>query len=306
VWAGHCPPCVPSSFSCDLTRKSQGFGKGPQADYPTPSPWAAYVLLGTVPLPGWGFLILAIIMGVPDWKSRYDFWLGVAESSAPWFGPIIPVLRYPYFPAVLAIVGIIYLILVGYPGPSIIRHSVVPLVAWILFAISATAVVGTAVAGYFEFRVREEADKLVLSIPRSSSPRENNPLQPQRPLNYENRDLQPNQIRILLNEFPNLKASMQQLNIAIAPNDPQASSLFRQLQPIIYRSGIRPADASFPPRGPDDQGQLILVHDKNNVPNTARKLMEVLTIADIPTQYSTAESVRDPEFIFFIAPTPLP
>jgi hypothetical protein len=114
--------------------------------------WAAAVLLGTVPLPGWGLLLLAIVMGVPDWKSRYDFWLGVAESSAPWFGPIIPVLRYPYFPAVLAVVGIIYLALVGYPGPSIIRHRIVPLVAWVLFAFSATAVAGTAVAGYFEFR----------------------------------------------------------------------------------------------------------------------------------------------------------
>ena len=267
--------------------------------------WVADVLLGTVPLPGWGLLLLAIVMGVPDWKSRYDFWLGVAESSAPWFGPIIPVLRYPYFPAVLAVVGIIYLALVGYPGPSIIRHRIVPLVAWVLLAFSATAVAGTAVAGYFEFRVREEADKLALGIPRSSSPRENNPSQPQRPLNFDTRDLQPNQIRILLNEFPNLKTSIPQLNIAIAPNDPQALSLFRQLLPIISRSGMRAAEANFPPRGPEDQGQLILVHDKNNVPEPAKKLMEVLTIAGIPTQHSTAKEVPDSQFYFFIAPTPI-
>jgi hypothetical protein len=265
--------------------------------------WATAVLLGTVPLPGWGLLLLAIVMGIPDWKSRYDFWLSVAESSAPWFGPIIPVLRYPYFPAALAIAGIVYLILVGYPGPSVVRHRVVPLVAWVLLTLSATIVAGTAIAGYFEFRVREEADKLVLNIPRSSSPKENDASQ--RPLSFEQRDLQPNQIRILAKELPNLKTSMPQLHIALAPNDAQARNLYSELQPIIYRSGMIPVMVDFPPRGPEDQGQIILVHDKNKVPDAASKLMQVLTIADIPTQYSTAEAaIRDPDFIFFIAPTP--
>jgi ribose/xylose/arabinose/galactoside ABC-type transport system permease subunit len=31
--------------------------------------WLTDWLLGTVPLPGWVMVILAIVIGVPDWKS---------------------------------------------------------------------------------------------------------------------------------------------------------------------------------------------------------------------------------------------
>jgi hypothetical protein len=59
---------------------------------PTPAiNWAAvrkraYVLITAPKIPAWAVIILLIVREIPDWKSRFDFWLAAARSLGgfPW------------------------------------------------------------------------------------------------------------------------------------------------------------------------------------------------------------------------------
>jgi hypothetical protein len=217
--------------------------------------WMSSVLLGTVPLPGWAMLALAIIIGVPDWKERYEFWLGVSKSTGPWFAPVIPILAHPYFPGALALTGFFYLIVVGYSGSSVIRHTLLPFVAWAVVGVCIIAVGGTAVAGYFELRARQEGEKIALGIPRGASPAENNPDKPQRPLKFGNgQDIQPDQLRILKEEIPKIHDELQNMTMAVAPPETGPRVNPQPFQLIFSRSGLNSSLSFVGPRGPEDQG----------------------------------------------------
>lgn len=69
----------------------------------------AKALLGQFQVPGWLFLILAIVIGVPDWTSRYQFWLGVAKSTSGKMSVVATILLWPYFPLVLAVIGLSFI-----------------------------------------------------------------------------------------------------------------------------------------------------------------------------------------------------
>jgi hypothetical protein len=92
----------------------------------------ANVLLGQIKLPGWLFLLLAIIMAIPDWKSRYEFWLEVAKSSGGQLAMVANVLAWPYFSPALAIAGVLYLLLVGQPKKGVQRHPLIPIIGWVI------------------------------------------------------------------------------------------------------------------------------------------------------------------------------
>jgi hypothetical protein len=114
------------------------------------------VLLGTVQLPGWAMLLLAIVIGIPDWKSRYEFWISTAQSTGQQIAMLAPLLSHPYFPGILAIAGIIYLVIVGYPGESSIRHKFIPIFGWLFLAVIMVSIITTAGFGAIEIYIRKE------------------------------------------------------------------------------------------------------------------------------------------------------
>lgn len=159
---------------------------------------AANVLLGQVKLPGWLFLFLAVVIGFPDWNSRHEFWLQVAKSSGGRLAMVAEALAWPYFSPTLAIVGVLYLLLVGQPKKSVQRHPLFPIIGWISVTICFAAIVVTAGFGAAEAYIRTEIAKGISGISRDTP---DVPSPNQRPLLEINYELQPDQIRILLLEF---------------------------------------------------------------------------------------------------------
>jgi hypothetical protein len=252
-------------------------------------------------------LIIAIFIAVPEWNERIRFCLEVVQSSGGILSGVANILLWPYFPLALGTVGFLYVALVGRNVTAPFQHPAIPVVAWISLAPCFVAIVVTVGSGAIEIYIRTEIAKGVAGVPRATSPADDQSRQ-QRPLQTATRELQPDQIRILLRELPNLRDTTPVLFFAIAPSDTQANQLWMQFIPLLPRSGLIGRTYDFYPRGPEDQGLVLLVADKNNVPRTAQRFLEVLALADIHPEISSAkfDPVQDgkaPDFVFFIAPT---
>jgi hypothetical protein len=60
------------------------------------------ILFGRIKLPGWAAILFAAITGIPDWKSRLDFWLGAVVVAGGHLGMIAAAIASPYFSPALA------------------------------------------------------------------------------------------------------------------------------------------------------------------------------------------------------------
>ncbi len=221
----------------------------------------ANALLGQFQVPGWLLIILAIIIGVPDWNVRYEFWLAVVKDMGGHMSMVASILLWRYFPVALAGVGAVFL-LVGwnqrYPAQ---RHPIVPIVGWLCFTVCVVAIGLTAAYGWHEITLREAYAQGRAGIPRGG-PDENNPNHPQKPLLADTNiySLTPDQVRILLVEIPKLKPLIRVAYFSKAPNDVGSPyNLWRQFQDVFVRSGITPDLRTEEPRGPEEEGLMIAV-----------------------------------------------
>jgi hypothetical protein len=237
---------------------------------------AANTLLGQVKLPGWLFLLLAIVIAVPDWKSRYEFWLEVAKSSGGFLAMVAGILEWPYFSPALGIVGVLYLLLVGQPRKGVQRHPLLPIIGWISFAVCCSAIIVTAGYGAVEIYIRTEIAKGISGIPRGT-PGETNTNRPQTPIYADGYDLYPDQIRILIQEFTKLQERIPIIYFAKVLGDNTSNSVQAQMEDIFRRSGIGNVQRiSQSPRGLAEEGLMISVHDLNNIPIIAQKVREAI------------------------------
>ena len=270
----------------------------------------ANALLGQFQVPGWLFIILAIIIGVPDWNSRYEFWLSVVKAMGGHMSLVASILLWRYFPVALAGVGAVFL-LVGwnqkYPAQ---RHPLVPIVGWVCFAVCVVTITLTAAYGWHEITLREAYDQGRAGTPRGT-PDENNPNRPQKPLfsNTSMYSLSPDQIRILLLELPKLKPLIRVAYFSKTPNDlGPPLSLYHQFEDVFIRSGISPALISEDPRGPEEEGLMIAVRNPDQMPLAAQKIREAFEIANIhlrPIQLPDNLAGPDREFVVFLGPRPI-
>lgn len=268
---------------------------------------AISLLLGRIVLPAWLAIAVAIFLTVPAVNDAVHFWLDTAETTPGWAAKLAPIIASSYFPGALGLFGLCYLILVGYEGTDIIRHTIVPVVGWIVVGLCLIAVLVTTGIGYFELRVRQEADKVALGIPRGASPAENNAARPQRPLQTQSRILQPDQIRILLQELPKFQQYQSKVFLASTPSDFETGSVIGQYPPLLVRSGIEPSMGSIKPRGPEDQGLIIAVAENSPIPEAAKRFQQILEVADIHVRIVAGNwvNVGPGYFIFWAAPAPL-
>lgn len=280
----------------------------PPTSTPKPNRLAqiASLLLGTVQLPGWAMLVLAIIIGVPDWKSRYEFWLATAAGTGSKIAVLAPILAHPYLPGILAVAGVIYLVIVGAPGKSAIRHKWLPVVGWIAFTVCFSAIIATAGFGWIELYIRSEIAKGVAGMPRGA-PDENTPQRQQRPLTAISRNIQPDQARILKQEIPKLRQYFTEIGIVSMPNDIESYQLSIEYQIIFNRSGILTHRDLTYPKGPDDEGIIISYSNDDNAKLNAQKLKEAFEIANIRARiteesYTASSGLILPKLTLFIAP----
>jgi hypothetical protein len=267
--------------------------------------WVKSALLGRVTLPGWLAIAMAVFLGIPAWNDAVNFWLETAKTSPLWLATAAPIVTSQYFAPALGLAGFIYLAIVGYEGTSIVRHRIVPIVGWVVLGVCVVSVVVTAGVGATEIYILTEIAKGVAGVPRDTSPATNNQTRPQRPLQSQSRFLQPDQVRILLEELPKLRQFASHMIIATAPNDNEAVDVARQYFPLFDRSGIRTSGATIYPNGPEDEGILIGVANINNPPEAAQKLREILSIADIHAELRSIKNnalLSDDGVMLFIAP----
>ena len=271
--------------------------------------WIASVMLGRVVLPFWLTIAMAIFLGVPEWSEAVRFWLETAKTTGGIAATVAPILTYPYFPPGLAIFGFLYLAVVGYTGTDVVRHKLVPIVGWIVVGVCFVSIVAVAGAGYFEIRVRQEANKIALGIPRNT-PDFNNPQRPQTPLfsQTNGRVLTPDQIRVLILELSKLRGTMQVLHVAYTPSDDEVSGVRVQYADILRRAGLGMSQLVQTPLGPEDEGLIFEVRDPNNISDNARKVQEAFAVANIFPKVQRAPSDLLPQgidFALFIAPRPI-
>jgi hypothetical protein len=268
----------------------------------SPRKWPGYALsllgIGLSGLRyGWDFL---------DIGGRLDVFWRIAEGLGATTGLVTAIILWPWTGILLIAAGVLYVVFVGEPPTGVQRHHGWLYVGWGIVAFVFAAMAVPAIYGAIELHIRTEIAKGVAGAPRGASPAENNPDHPQRPLIAQNRILQPDQIRILKEELPKLRPYMKNIPIGWVDNDGETLSMARQYESLFLKSGIVATLFTQPPSGPEDEGLIIGVKDKSQVPEAAQKLMEAFAIADIhPVLHDDLNSVyvRDKaNFILFVAP----
>ena len=90
-----------------------------------------------VKLPGWVLVLLAWINGIPDYKSRLDFWISTREYVGRWMIALSSWLGSPILTIVLAALGVAYILFVGEPERLERRNRAFPYIAWTLVGLLA-------------------------------------------------------------------------------------------------------------------------------------------------------------------------
>jgi hypothetical protein len=266
--------------------------------------WLLSVLLGRVTIPAWIAIAMAIFLGVPAWSEAVHFWLETAKTTPTWAAPAAAIIANQYFPPGLALFGVFYLVVVGYEGTDIVRHKIVPVTGWIVVGVCFLAIILMAGYGWLELALRTAHDEGAAGIERGT-PSDNTTSHPQRPLSTESRVLQPDQIRILLQELPDLRKFISSILIASTKDDNDTVIVAEQYIHLFIDNGIDANRTERLPAGPEDNGLLIEVPDKNNPPLSAQKLREIFHIADINTelrQVKDKSELYGHDFVLFVAP----
>jgi hypothetical protein len=116
----------------------------------------AYLLVTKPKLPAWAVIALLVLQQIPDWKSRYDFWLAAAKSLGGVPAMIASTIGSPYFGVIAGTIAAAYIVLVGEPKTKTQRHHWWPYIGWSIFGILLTVTVITGIIGYVEIDIKQE------------------------------------------------------------------------------------------------------------------------------------------------------
>jgi hypothetical protein len=211
-----------------------------------------------------------------------------------------------FFSFGLIVAGVAYTIFVGEPKSGTQRHAWWPYVAASVFAVCFAMMGSVALYGAYELQLRKAYAAGAAGLPRNDYPA--NPSRPQTPLYAEGYgELKSDQIRILLGELPKLRDMIPIVYLAWTPNDFPAYGLLNQFEDVFRRSGYTNIQrVSENPNGPDEVGLMIAVHDPNNIPHPAQKIMEAFEVADMRYKIITLPKGTAPDIQFYIFAGPRP
>ena len=289
------------SIGCAIARIESaiiGMDKSSLRSAFSPRKWPGYALsllgLGQT-LYHWGWSLL-------DIGGRLDTLWRIAESVGGTPAMLTTAILWPWTGIILIISGVMYVVFVGEPTSGVQRHHSWPYVGWAIAAFVFVSMAGTALYGAMELHIRSEIAKGIAGVARGTTPSENNQAHPQRPLSLEDLRLQPDQIRILKEELPKLRGSLNQITIAYVQFDSETLSVANQYFSVFERSGIPPQLITAPPSGPEEEGVIIEVKDKTKIPPTVKRLLDIFAIADIhPTVHDGKNTnyVQDYDDFFY-------
>jgi hypothetical protein len=131
----------------------------------------AYVLVTKPKLPAWAVIALLVLQQIPDWKSRYDFWLAAAKSLGGAPAMIASIIGSPYFGLIAGVMAGAYIVLIGEPKTKTQRHHWWPYIGWSIFGILLTVMVVAGIVGYVEIYIKQEVGSRDEAIQRQSAAR---------------------------------------------------------------------------------------------------------------------------------------
>ncbi len=288
----------------------------PDADPPKPPetpprrlmPFVSGLLVGQVKLPALPFLVLAIVIGVPDWNSRYQFWLQAAKSSGGLFGTVATLLLLPGASAAIAVIGLLLVVAFEVRDRRLARSGPSVAFAWASLVACVAAVGCTAIYGYVQVYIKREIAAGIAGLPRGV-PNLADPSRAQRPLTTANRFLMPDQQRILLEVLPKLKPLLPSIAFVYDQSDYEPLPVMQSYQKVFARSGIFTTVMQRQPAGPEDTGIRIVVGDLRHVDEAAQELKRDLELADVLTTFEQWAATPQPQanvpLAIHIAPAPL-
>jgi hypothetical protein len=116
-------------------------------------------------------ILLLVFKEIPDWKSRYDFWLSAAKSLGGIPGTVASIVASAYFAPIVGFVAAAYIILVGEPKKGVQRHHWWPYLGWSVFGLLLTIIVATGIVGYVEIYIKQQVSERDHEIQRHSAVR---------------------------------------------------------------------------------------------------------------------------------------
>jgi hypothetical protein len=124
-----------------------------------------------VKLPGWAAVAFVALQVIPDWKSRFDFWVDVAKQTGGYLAVAATVIASPYFTPSLLTAGLAWILFAGEAPRGVQRHHWMRYVGWSVFLVCFTTIVVTAGYGAIEFYIKEQVSTRDTEIQRQSAVR---------------------------------------------------------------------------------------------------------------------------------------
>jgi len=119
-------------------------------------------------MPAWMVILLLAVEEIPDWKSRFDFWLDAVRNMGGEIGIAATVIASPLFSFAVLAGAILYLVFVGEPAKGVQRHHWWPYLGWGFFGICFAATFITGIVGYVEIYIQKEVGQRENEIQRQA------------------------------------------------------------------------------------------------------------------------------------------
>jgi hypothetical protein len=133
--------------------------KAPKRPRPSWRQRAKAVFTHPIKLPGWAVILYVAIQAIPDWKSRLEFWLGVAKSTGGYLAIAATVIASPYFTPSLLAAGLAWVVFAGEAPRGVQRHHWLRYIGWSVVSICLTIIFLTAGYGALTFYIKQEVAK---------------------------------------------------------------------------------------------------------------------------------------------------
>jgi hypothetical protein len=250
----------------------------------------------------WGWVSLDIL-------GRLDVGWRIVETMGGTAALAATVLSSWQFSLGLIVIGLSYLIFVGEPDAGANRHPSLPYLAASVLFVCIAAMGSIAIYGWYELQLQAAYADGASGIPRNNSPA--NPQSPsnQRPLYPDApRSLTPDQQRILITEGGKMHKELGAILIGFLLTDGDSRQYSNSFQIAFSHAAINSQLSAMGVLGdPSEEGLLIFVADKNAPPPEAKKLEQLLTVADIPVRFGTTTLFNPQSYpvVLFVGPRPI-
>jgi hypothetical protein len=241
----------------------------------------AYALVTAPKIPAWAVIALIVLREIPDWKSRYDFWLTAAKSLGGAPGMIASIIGSAYFGPTAGVIAAAYIIFIGEPKKNTQRHHWWPYIGWSVFGALVTVMVVTGIVGYVEIYIKQEVSNRDEAIQKQSAVR---------PVFWHLTDFEKASLAYALDQVPPDKRFPFQ--IRCLPDAGSRTYVEDLAKVFIDHQWKLTANCLFSNVRPDLVGLYIVVANKfggksfQDLPDHPQVLAKILADAKIPGQLS--------------------